>query len=160
MSHLNPDKLHLKFMEGTSPEGPISPRAYTLTHSDSSGDLFLTIGPDYNWPQISGWYTRLMRDEVLAEWRFDEQPKFLVHCHVSGGIVLGSAGWRKSIFRRHLPMVLEAFRYGDRQFIAAHPQLDEAVVRVHFNARQPRHNQVEIWGRMVNFNYIAHNKGY
>jgi hypothetical protein len=160
MSHLNPDKLHLEFMEGTSPEGPISPRAYTLTHSDSTGDLFLTIGLDYNWPQISGWYTRFMRDEVLAEWRLDEQPKVLVHCHVSGGIVLGPAGWRKSIFRRHLPMVLEAFRYGDRQFIAAHPQLDEAVVRVHFNARQARHNQVETWGRMVNYRYIAHDKGY
>ena len=154
MSHLNPQKLHLDFMEGTSPEGPVSPRAYTLTHSDSTGDLFLTIGTVYNRPQISGWYTRFMRDEVLAEWRFEEQPSLHVHCHVSGGIVFGPPGWRKAIFRRHMPMVLEAFRYGDRRFITAHPELDEAIVWVHFHARQARHNQVESWGRIAKYNIL------
>ena len=39
--------------------------------------------------QISGWYTRLMRDEVLAEWLEDEDgPALHVYCHVSGGLVL------------------------------------------------------------------------
>ena len=151
MSNLNPDKLHVDYMEGTFPEGPISTRAYTLTHSDSTGDLFLTIGAVYNWPQVSGWYTRLMRDEVLAEWHFDEQPSLHVHCHVSGGIVFGPAGWRKAIFNSHMPMVLEAFRYGDRKFIGAHPELDEAVVWVHFHARQRRHNQIESWGRLTDY---------
>jgi hypothetical protein len=47
-------------------------RCYTLTHSDTTGELFLTIGPDFDRAQISGLYTRLMRDEVLAEWREDE----------------------------------------------------------------------------------------
>ncbi|MFC2055720.1 staygreen family protein [Chloroflexota bacterium] len=151
MSHLNPNKLYVDFMQGTFPDSPISPRAYTLTHSDSTGDLFLTIGSVYNWTQISGWYTRLMRDEVLAEWHFEEQPSLHVHCHVSGGIVFGLPGWRKAIFHRHMPMVLESFRYGDRKFIGAHPELDEAVVLVHFQARQGRHNQIESWGRLTDY---------
>jgi hypothetical protein len=151
MSQFNPQKLSVDFMEGALPDGPLSRRAYTLTHSDRTGDLFLTIGPVYNWPQISGWYTRFMRDEVLAEWHFDEPSSLHVQCHVSGGFVFGLPGWRKGIFRRHLPMVLEAFRYGDRQFIAAHPELDEATVWVHFNARQARHNQVVSWGQMAKF---------
>jgi hypothetical protein len=151
MSQLNPHKLQVDYMEGTLPEGPVSTRAYTLTHSDSTGDLFLTIGAVYNWPQISGWYTRLMRDEVLAEWRFDKQASLHVHCHVSGGIVFGLASWRKSIFRHHMPMVLEAFRYGDGKFISAHPELEDAEVWVHFHARQERHNQVESWGRLENY---------
>lgn len=43
MSHLNPNKLHVDFMGSVTQEGPVVPRAYTLTHSDSTGDLFLTI---------------------------------------------------------------------------------------------------------------------
>ena len=64
MSRLNPAKLHITFREGAAPDGPLIPRRYTLTHSDQTGDLFLTIGPEVNHAQISGWYTRLMRDEV------------------------------------------------------------------------------------------------
>ncbi|MGB7115070.1 MAG: staygreen family protein [Anaerolineales bacterium] len=150
MSHLNPHKLHVDFREGITQDEPLLPRTYTLTHSDSTGDLFLTVAQEYNFPQISGWYTRFMRDEVLAEWRFEEQPSLHVHCHVSGGIVFGPPSWRKAIFLRHMPMVLESFRYGDRKFIAAHPELDEALIWVHFHARQERHNQVEAWGRMAN----------
>ena len=47
MSHLNPQKLHVDYMEGALPDGPIFRRVYTLTHSDSTGDLYLTIGLVY-----------------------------------------------------------------------------------------------------------------
>ena len=69
MSRLLPGKLHVSFQQNVRPEGPATPRRYTLTHSDSTGDLFLTIGAAYQEEQIAGWYTRLMRDEVLAEWQ-------------------------------------------------------------------------------------------
>lgn len=148
MSHLNPQKLHVKFSEGSTPESPVYPRTYTLTHSDSTGDLFLTVGPQYDQRQISGWYTRLMRDEVLAEWQSEDKLELHVHCHVSGGLVFGTAGWRASIFRRHLPMVLEAFRYGDRELFEAYPDLDLAQIRVHFHSSQGRYDRIEDWGRM------------
>ena len=54
------------------PGGPLTPRRYTLTHSDSTDDLFLTIAPEVNQRQVSSWYTRLMRDEVVAEWQESE----------------------------------------------------------------------------------------
>jgi hypothetical protein len=72
MSRLSPGKLQVRLTEGSVADGPVMPRCYTLTHSDTTGDLFLTIGPDFDRAQISGLYTRLMRDEVLAEWREDE----------------------------------------------------------------------------------------
>ncbi len=68
MSHLNPNQLHVTFSPGTSQVNFSLPRVYTLTHSDMTGELFLTIGDQVNQSQISGWYTRLMRDEVVAEW--------------------------------------------------------------------------------------------
>jgi len=147
MARLQIDKLHTRLVDGARPDGLVLPRRYTLTHSDSTGDLFLTIAPDYDRKQISGAYTRLMRDEVLAEWLQEGAgPVLHVYCHVSGGIVVGTAGLRYGIFRRELPLVLEAFRYGDRQLFEAHPELDRAAIRVHFHARQAQYKKVEDWG--------------
>jgi len=152
MNRLNPEKLHVRLADKATPEGPFVPRRYTLTHSDATGDLFLTIGLDYDRRQISGWYTRLLRDEVLAEWYIDENgPALHVYCHVSGGLVLGSAAWRFSIFQRELPLVLEAFRHGDRGLFEAQPELDQAPVCVHFAAKQPRYHRTESWGSLGDY---------
>jgi hypothetical protein len=88
-----------------------------------------------------------MRDEVLAKW-CDETtgPVLRVCCHVSGGLVLGSPGWRDAILRHEMPLVLEALRYGDRALYDAHAELNQAPIWVHFNARQERYNQTESWG--------------
>jgi len=101
VKRLTPERLHIRYIPGAGTDGPVEPRRYTLTHSDATGDLYLTIGPDYDREQILGWYTRLMRDEVLAEWcREQEGPALHVYCHVSGGLVLGPPGWRYAIFQR------------------------------------------------------------
>ena len=147
MSRLNPDKLHVTFTEPTAPEGPLTPRRYTLTHSDRTGDLFLTIGADYDHRQVSGWYARLMRDEVLAEWQEDDTGAALhVYCHVSGGLALGPSSWRFSIFQTELPLGLEAFRYGDEGLFESHEELDSAPIWVHLHAAEKRYDVVERWG--------------
>jgi magnesium dechelatase len=146
MANLNPEKLHVNFIDGAKADGSLTPRAYTLTHSDSTGDLFLSMGRGYNLAQISGLYTRLMRDEVLAEWETIGQISLHVHCHVSGGMVVGSAKWRYSIFKQHLPMVLQVFWYGDQKLIGVYPNLAEARIVVHFHAREEKLNQTESWG--------------
>jgi hypothetical protein len=147
MGRLRPDKLQVRFAGGAETDGPPAPRRYTLTHSDATGELFLTVGSEYDGAQISGLYTRLMRDEVLAEWREDEDgPALHVFCHVSGGLVFGLAGWRYTIFQHELPLVLEAFRYGDRKLFETHPALDGAPIRVHFRSNWRRYRRVEHWG--------------
>lgn len=154
MSRLRPEKLHVCFTGEVAANGPVVPRCYTLTHSDFTGDLFLTVGSGFNLEQISGLQTRLMRDEVLAEWKEEEEqegPALHVSCHVSGGPVFGTAALRDSIFRQELPLALEALRYGDRAFFEAHPELDRAPIWVHFRARQPRYNRVERWGMPADY---------
>lgn len=152
MSRLRPEKLHVTLSEGSAAEGPITPRRYTLTHSDLTGDLFLTIGPDYDQEALTGFYTRLMRDEVMAEWIQEEDgPALHLHCHVSGGLVLGPAAFRDAIFRRELPLVLEALRYGDAALYEAHPDLDRAPVWVHFHATRRRYDRVERWGEPADY---------
>jgi hypothetical protein len=93
-----------------------------------------------------------MRDEVLAEWREKEDILALhVHCHVSGGLVVGPAGWRYAVFRRELSLVLESFRFGDRAFFEMHPTLDRAAILVHFHATRSRYDRVESWGVLADY---------
>lgn len=152
MKRLNPESLHTEFLSGTTPESPVTPRRYTLTHSDRTGELFLSVGLDYNQRQISGWYTRFMRDEVLAEWKRDEKGYSLhVYLHVSGGLVFGRAGWREAIFRSELPLVLEAICYGDRSLFIAYPELDRGSIIVHFQSSDPNHQKIEEFGAPFNY---------
>ena len=152
MSRLDPHKLHVRFAPAASPGGPVTPRRYTLTHSDVTGDLFLTIGLTYDRQQIGGWYTRFMRDEVVAEWLEEGTGYALhVHCHVSGGLVFGRAGVRDAIFRRELPLVLESFRFGDRRLFEVHPELDQASIRVWFHAARSRYDRTESWGVLADY---------
>jgi hypothetical protein len=53
MERLNPEKLHVEFRPGVTEAEPIIPRRYTLTHSDITADLFLTIAPEYAYDKIN-----------------------------------------------------------------------------------------------------------
>jgi len=152
MEHLNPEKLHVIYLTGTEPGDITIPRRYTLTHSDITGELFLTIGSEYDTKQISGLYTRFMRDEVLAELCGEGDSRlFRVYCHVSGGLLFGTASWRYNIFKSELPLVLEAIRYGDRSIFEQEPELDSVPVFIHFNSKDSRFNKVEEWGTMFEY---------
>lgn len=60
---LNTEKLSVDFIGEVMPTGPMIPRRYTLTHSDQTGELFLTIGSIYAKDKITA-----NRDEVIGEW--------------------------------------------------------------------------------------------
>jgi hypothetical protein len=151
MERLNPEKLHVTFLPGTSPEELFMPRRYTLTHSDRTGELFLSIGPDYDKKKVSRLYTRLMRDEVLAELVNNTKMEFRIYCHVSGGVAFGPAGWRYKIFQSELPLVLETFRYGDRALFERNPELEDTGVFVFFQSKNPRYQRVENWGKLAKY---------
>lgn len=152
MERLNPDKLQVTVADGVSPGDAVLPRRYTLTHSDFSGQLFLTIGGDFNRSQTSGWYVRLMRDEVLAELVNGEAgPECRAYCHVNGGLVFGTAALRNRIFRAELRLALEAIRYGDRDFLQEHPAFDVAPVIVCFRSKNRRYACEEQWGTMSDY---------
>jgi hypothetical protein len=145
-------RLHTIFAKDIERQALSLPRRYTLTHSDRTGELFLTIAREYNRTQISGWYTRFMRDEVLGEW-LQEQGEYGLHlyCHVSGGLVFGTARMRYDIFQRHLPLVLEAFHEGDKALYESSPELRDTPVSVHFAARQKRYHKTELWGNIGDY---------
>jgi hypothetical protein len=92
-----------------------------------------------------------LRDEVLAEWELSEPITLHVFCHVSGGLVFGTAKMRYNIFKQHMPMVIEAFCYGDRNIVKKNPELAKGRVVVHFIARQKKYNLDEFWGTLEDY---------
>jgi len=64
--------------------------------------------------QLQGWYNRLQRDEVVAQWKKVKGKMSLhVHCHISGGHFLLDmfARLRYFIFCKELPVVSLSFFY-------------------------------------------------
>lgn len=142
MSKLNPEKLTVEFREGVTSTEPIIPRRYTLTHSDITAELFLTVGLSYAYDKINA-----SRDEVLGEWiKKGEDYFYYVYLYVDGQFGTAAAALRNFIFRRELPLALEAIRYGDKAFFNAHPELDNAPIIVHFISTNPQFNKIENWG--------------
>jgi hypothetical protein len=147
MSDLKPEKQHVTYQGGASEKDLSLPRCYTLTHSDRTGELFLTIGPEFDRRQISGWYTRLMRDEALAELRQEGQAFALhIHVHVSGGLALGSARMRDDILHHHMPLVIEAIAFADRRIFSSRPELMKTRVWVHYVSNREKYDRVEDQG--------------
>ncbi|GKU95384.1 hypothetical protein SLEP1_g8746 [Rubroshorea leprosula] len=125
------------------------PRTYTLTHSDVTSKLTLAISQTINNSQLQGWYNKLYRDEVVAEWKkVKENMSLHVHCHISGGHFLldWCARLRYFIFCKELPVVLKAFVHGDGNLFKNYPELQEALVWVYFHSNIPEFNRVECWG--------------
>ncbi|XP_076951853.1 protein STAY-GREEN 1, chloroplastic-like [Bidens hawaiensis] len=128
------------------------PRTYTLTHSDITSKLTLAISQTINISQLQGWYNKLYRDEVIAEWRKVKGNMSLhVHCHISGGHLLLDlcAHHRFLIFTKELPLVLKAFAYGDGNLLKNYPELQEALVWVYFHSNVREFNRVECWGPLM-----------
>ena len=155
MAVLKPEKLHVVLKESVEISNLTIPRKYTLTHSDSTGDLFLTIGIDYDYDQISSLYTRFMRDEVLAEWQeVNDQYELHLYLHISGGFVFGWAAMRDKIFRYHLPLVLQAILYGDKKIIEENPNLSNSKILVHYKSKKKKYDKIEYFGQIKDIRYL------
>lgn len=142
MKRLNPDKLNVEFRHGVTMTEPVIGRKYTLTHSDITAELFLTVGLQFAYDKFNS-----MRDEVLAKWKYYYGNPFLyAYVYVDGQFGPAVSAVRNAIFRRELPLALEAVRWGDRTFFIAHPELDNAPIWIHFDSTNPEYNRFEYWG--------------
>ncbi|WMV57271.1 hypothetical protein MTR67_050656 [Solanum verrucosum] len=143
-------KLKVLFLGVDEKKHPAKlPRTYTLTHSDITCKLTLAVSQTINNSQLEGWYNRLQRDEVVAEWRKVKGTMSLhVHCHISGDHFLLDfvARLRYYIFCKELPVVLKAFVHGDGNLLKNYPELEEALVWVYFHSNIQEFNKVDCWG--------------
>lgn len=148
VSTFNPDKLSVEYKEGVTATEPIFPRHYTLTHSDLTGELLLTIGNGYAWDKITP-----MRDEVIGEWVQQGDSLYIfINVYIDQGEFEPSIlAKRNEVFRRELPLAITAIRYGDRFFFNQYPQLDQASIIINFMSTYPPYSKQENWGSFQKF---------
>lgn len=148
LSIFNPDRLYVEFREGITSTEPINLRSYTLTHSDITADLFLTIGLKFARDKIN-----FMRDEVLGKWTKlggYYVCNVYVDLDVDGQFTQTVAAKRNDIFRRELPLAFQAIKYGDGRLFHSYPALNNSSIIVHFQSIYPPLNKVENWGTFAN----------
>lgn len=146
LSKFQPERLSVEYRDGVTATAPIIPRRYTLTHSDTTGQLFLTLGTHYAWDLLNP-----IRDEVLGTW-MPNGSCFCVYVYIDHGeFDERTAKKRNEVFRRELPLALTAIRYGDRFLFAKYPALDDASLIIHFVSSYPPFARQENWGTFRNF---------
>ncbi|KAG6505769.1 hypothetical protein ZIOFF_038134 [Zingiber officinale] len=121
------------------------PRTYTLTHSDVTSTITLAISGTVNSAQ--GWYNRLQRDEVVAEWE-EVAARALPRQRRPRPV-----GPDRGAPPQHLPQGAaggaEGVRPRRRRAVRQPPGAGGSRrVGVYFHSNLPEFNSVESWGSL------------
>lgn len=153
MSKFKPEQLKVTFIPPATAFVPVDSRKYTLTHSDITGELFLSIGNVYDYQAIN----YKMRDEVLADWS-TINGEYLLYGKVyvsNGEYDLNMSRIRYMIFKKELELALTAMIYGDRNFFTYYPWLLDTPIYVQFISIYPEFNQLTYYGTPRKYLYKA-----
>lgn len=149
MTKFQPNKLSVSYKDEIGTKNFLLPRKYTLTHSDESGELFLSIGKNYDLDQIN--YN--VRDEVLGSWEKDDKEYLLITLEIDNGEEIGNTVNRDRIFRQELTLALIAIIYGDNLLFENNKELYESPIRVKFNSKFSEYDTLEEWGQIKDYKY-------
>lgn len=144
MGKFKPEKLRVKYIPPATAFEPVDRRKYTLTHSDTTGELYLSIGTIYDYQAIN----YKMRDEVLADW-ITVNGEYLLYGNVyisNGEYDKNMSRIRYMIFKKELDLALTGLIYGDRSFYSYYPWLLDAPIHVQFASIYPEFNELVYFG--------------
>ncbi|MBE5959860.1 MAG: hypothetical protein E7256_00500 [Lachnospiraceae bacterium] len=147
MKPLDTSKVNVEYRDFTNQYKPVLGRKYTMTHSDETAELFVTIGRRYAMDKVIP-----IRDEVLLEFRKkDGKLQLFGKVLVDGDGVPGDATMRNAIFLKKLSTSLQAIRYGDRALYENWCQLDDVPIHIWFQSKDPRYNKLYDFGTMKDY---------
>ncbi|WP_053983660.1 staygreen family protein [Niameybacter massiliensis] len=147
MDKLNPQKVFVQYRDTIRPYEPIINRKYTITHSDTTAELFVFVAENYAEDQITS-----MRDEVRIAWNKNREGFTLIgSVLVSGDGVKGNAAIRNKIFYNEMPTALQALRRADRFLFEIDPNLDSTPVLIHFISNDPMYDKTYDFGAIGNY---------
>ena len=142
MRELSPQKVFVQYRDTMKPYDPVMGRKYTITHSDTTAELFEFIAQAYAEDQI----TR-MRDEVRIAWQQTETGLALIGSVLVDAIgIIGKPEIRNSIFYSEMPTALQALRQADRFLFDMNPALDTVPVYIHFGSSNPTYDKTYYFG--------------
>lgn len=151
MRELNSDRVHTEYRDGVSETFPLVGRKYTITHSDETAEVFVTIGKEFASDKFGA-----LRDEVILMLT-QREGKIQMY----GTVIVNSeeipngAKYRNDIFLRELPGALEALRFADRDFYNQYEMLDELPIYIWFQSTFDEFNKVYDYGKMKDYKQDA-----
>ncbi len=142
MRELNSKKVFVQYRNYMKPYDPITGRKYTITHSDTTAELFVFVADDYAKDQITE-----MRDEVKVAWEVYQKRLALIgSVLVDDDNINGNTDIRNRIFYNEMPTALQALRNADRFLFEREPELDNAPVWIHFISKNPIYDKTYEFG--------------
>ena len=139
---LNPQKVFVQYRDSISPYDPVIDRKYTITHSDTTGELFVFVATNYAEDQVTN-----MHDDVKIGWVQAEKRLLLVgSVLIDEAGVVGNTEVRNKIFISEMPTALKALRQADRFLFQKYPDIDSTPVYVHFISENPTYDKTYNWG--------------
>ena len=147
MRKLNPQKVFVQYRGIMMPYEPVIGRKYTITHSDTTAELFTFVDEKYAEDQVTK-----MRDEVRVAWEPDRKGLVLIgSVLVDGKGIIGNAYTRNNIFYNEMPTALQALRRADRFLFDKEPYLDNTPVFIHFISSNPIYNKTYDFGMIGSY---------
>ena len=150
MKAFNPWKVFVQYRDRMKPYEPVTGRKYTITHSDTTGEIFVFVSEHYAEDQITG-----LRDEVRITWIIDNNQTVLmgsvsVDGNGNSNGFMGNARLRNTVFYNEMPLVLKALRQADR-FLFEKVRLDNTPVWIHFISANPEYDRIYDFGPIGNY---------
>ncbi len=147
MSDIDKSKVLVEYRDGVCEKSPVIGRKYTVTHSDVTGELYVTIGREYATDLFSE-----IRDELLLT----------IFCcdnsvRIRGVVQLDVAGKafdrekRMQIFTNEMSKALQAVRYADHEFFEKHKFLDYEPILLRFASKDTRYDRIYHFGSMRDY---------
>ena len=142
MKVLNPQKVFVQYRNAMTPYNPIIERKYTITHSDTTAELFVFVSNSFAEDQTTN-----MHDEVRIAWQQNKNKLVLMGSVLVDGIgVIGKAEIRNKIFQGEMPTALQALRQADRFLFDENPTLDNTPVLIHFVSSKSSYDKIYSFG--------------
>lgn len=123
-------------------------RKYTITHSDDTGDLFVTIGRNYAYDKVDP----VMRDEVLLSWHEENEHKILIgSVLIDGDDLERNPEIRYEIFNQEMPKAIKALIEADMYLFQQYPELMNADIIIIFDSADSKLSKVGYFGKLRDY---------
>lgn len=143
----NQRRVFAQYRDNMNPYKPINGRKYTITHSDTTAELFVFIAENFAENQVTK-----LRDEVKLAWERNRNDYVLKgFVVIDGKDIKGDSALRNEIFYNEMPIALQAMRQADRFLFEQNTFLDSAHVFIKFISENPRYNKIYDFGCIGNY---------
>lgn len=148
--------VNVTYRDKVTPTLPIQNRTYTMTHSNETGELFVVIGLNYADDQ-----TDEGQEQVYLKW-VPLNGKWILYGEVliDNEDFAGNKQIRYDIFKREMPLALQAIYVADAPFFEAHPELMDTPVVISFNSLDPIYDKLHSYGAIGDYTQISRHKPF